>query len=149
MQQKTGRNIENVFMQVCYFEFFCSGYPHSQDKGAAISKIFVSFFALFLYPIFIPHINQIMPTPKFYGHIFPQNKATFSSRTINHIIFGIGGFIFEQSKRGKICHIHKRSSVVYVAFQKSTISIKSLVLYIVNYILPTEKIYNTYHTDDN
>ena len=34
---------------ICYFEFCCSGFPHSQDKRAGISKNFLSFFTLFLY----------------------------------------------------------------------------------------------------
>ena len=38
-------NLKNI----CNFEFFHSGFPHSQDKRAGISKIFLSFFTLFLY----------------------------------------------------------------------------------------------------
>ena len=35
---------------ICYFEFSHSGFPHSQDKRAGISKKNLFFFTLFLYP---------------------------------------------------------------------------------------------------
>ena len=39
-----------------YFEFSCSGFPHSQDKRSEISNKFLSFFTLFLC---IPWVNQL------------------------------------------------------------------------------------------
>ena len=40
------RKIQNY---INYFEFFYSGFPRSHDKRLGISKLFLSFFILFLY----------------------------------------------------------------------------------------------------
>ena len=46
IQQKTEQENSKL---AYYFEFSHSGFPHSQDKRAGISKIFLLFFTLFLY----------------------------------------------------------------------------------------------------
>ena len=45
----TKKYILPIYLYTCYFEFSCSGFPHSQDNRAWISKNFLSFFTLFFY----------------------------------------------------------------------------------------------------
>ena len=59
--KKSSRKWSGKIQNICYFEFSHSGFPHSQDKRAGISKKFLSFFTLFFY---IPWLDCLLINQK-------------------------------------------------------------------------------------